>query len=163
MNPPNYSDEPGERQLRVFLAQHRVRARIIAPGVPMPTVPLAAAAIGVDQDQIIKSLLFQDKHDAVVLAIAAGAGRIDRVQLAEIAQLSKLKLAAPEIVFAKTGYPAGGVAPIGHRIAIPVVMDERVLSFDPVYGGGGSEITLLEISPKTIVDLTGAAIAKIVE
>ena len=51
--------DAGEARLRAYLTEHGVVARIVSPGVPMPTVPLAAAAIGVHESQIIKSVLFQ--------------------------------------------------------------------------------------------------------
>jgi prolyl-tRNA editing enzyme YbaK/EbsC (Cys-tRNA(Pro) deacylase) len=154
--------EAGEARLRAFLAEHGVIARIIAPGMPMPTVPLAAAAIGVEERQIIKSVLFAGKSGAVVLGIACGSGRIDRNALATASGLGKLKLAAPEIVLERTGFPAGGVSPIGHATVIPVVIDRAVFTHDLVYGGAGSETTLLEIAPQRIVELTGAVVADIV-
>jgi Cys-tRNA(Pro) deacylase len=154
-------DEAGEARLRDFLARRRIAAKILFPGVPMPTVPLAAAAIGVCEDQIVKSVVFESKNGDVVLAIASGSARIDRVRLAAVSGTGKLTLAKPDRVHAVTGYPAGGVAPVGHRTSIPVVVDSRVLAQDLVFGGGGSERTLLEISPQRILDLTGATIAAI--
>lgn len=163
MNTDDSLNHTGELQLRDFLANRGMAARIHRPGVPMPTVPLAAAAIGVREEQIIKSVLFQDKQGAVVLGIASGAGRIDRAMLAAAAGLSKLKLAPPEVVLASTGYPAGGVAPVGHRTVIPVVIDRRVMALETVFGGGGSEATLLEIDPRAIAECTGATVADILE
>src|SRR5688572_10347881 len=50
-----------------------IAAEMIEPGVPTPTVPEAAIALGVDQRQIIKSLLFASKRGEVVLAVLSGA------------------------------------------------------------------------------------------
>jgi prolyl-tRNA editing enzyme YbaK/EbsC (Cys-tRNA(Pro) deacylase) len=153
---------PGEARLRSYLAAADVVAEILAPRVPMPTVPLAAAAIGVREEQIIKSVLFRTKPGEVVLAIASGSARIDRSVLSQITGLPGLKLADAPTVMARTGYPAGGVAPVGHASHFPVVIDRRVMELDEVYGGAGSEETLLRISPVDIERLTGAIVADIV-
>ncbi|MCC6792941.1 MAG: YbaK/EbsC family protein [Thermomicrobiales bacterium] len=128
----------------------------------MPTVPLAAAAIGVREDQIIKSVLFRTKPGEVALAIVSGTARIDRSVLEQVTGLPGLKLADPSTVLHRTGYPAGGVAPIGHATQFPVVIDLRVMDQDVVYGGAGSEETLLRIAPFDIERLTGAIVADIV-
>jgi len=148
----------GEAQLRAFLAATEIWAEVLTPGVPMPTVPLAAAAIGVREEQIIKSVLFKDRSGSVALAIASGTARIDRHRLSQITGLPSLTLADPDSVLAATGYPAGGVAPVGHASRFPVVIDRRVMELDAVYGGAGSEETLLRIAPTDIARLTGAIV-----
>jgi Cys-tRNA(Pro) deacylase len=128
----------------------------------MPTVPLAAAAIGVDEDQIIKSLLFRDNGGEFVLAIASGRARIDRDLLATVTGLDRPRLADPPTVLAVTGFPAGGVAPVGHATLVRVVLDRRAAALDTVYGGGGAENVLLRMSPRDIIRLTSAEVADIV-
>ena len=153
--------EHGHPRLRAFLAENGEQAEIVAPGVPMPTVPLAAAAIRVRDEQIIKSVLFEDRAGAVVLAIACGTARIDRRRLADVAGIPGLKLAGAETVLAATGFPAGGVSPIGHANRFPVVIDRRVMEQNVVFGGAGTEDTLLRIAPSDIARLTNAVIADI--
>jgi Cys-tRNA(Pro) deacylase len=150
----------GER-LIAYLAAHNVDAELIEPGVPMPTVPLAAAAIGVAEDQIIKSLLFRDANGECVLAIASGTARIDRNLLAQTCGLVKPRLADPATVLSVTGFPAGGVSPVGHATPIRVVVGRRAAELPTVYGGGGTEDVLLRIDPRDIVRLTNATIANI--
>jgi prolyl-tRNA editing enzyme YbaK/EbsC (Cys-tRNA(Pro) deacylase) len=144
------------RTLVSFLRESSVDAELIQPGVPMPTVPLAARAIGVEDDQIIKSVLFKGKEGELVLAIASGTARIDRAALEAIAGTSKLKLADAETVLAATGFPAGGVAPVGHLTKVTVVVDRRVMGLPEIFGGGGAEDVLLRIRPQDIVALTAA-------
>lgn len=140
-----------------------VEAELLEPGVPMPTVPLAAAAIGVSESAIIKSVLFEDRAGRVVLAIANGPSRISRPLLTLAFGAPKLWLASPGLVLEQTGFPAGGVSPVGHKVAIPVIVDAGVMREVWVYGGGGTEDALLKIQPTDIVRVTGAKIATIVE
>jgi prolyl-tRNA editing enzyme YbaK/EbsC (Cys-tRNA(Pro) deacylase) len=152
---------PTERLVR-FLRAHDVDAEVVEPGVPMPTVPLAAAAIGVRPEQILKSLLFMDRRGACVLVIACGTGRIASDRLATVSGLDRPRLADPETVFRVTGYPAGGVAPVGHASPLRVLVDRRAAALDVAYGGGGAEELLLRIRPEDIVRLTGAEVVDLV-
>jgi prolyl-tRNA editing enzyme YbaK/EbsC (Cys-tRNA(Pro) deacylase) len=63
----------------------------------------------------------------------------------------KVRMAAADVVLEVTGYPAGGVPPFGHRTAVPALLDAAVLAgraddAATVYGGGGDEETMLEIT-----------------
>jgi Cys-tRNA(Pro) deacylase len=149
--------------LLAYLERYDCPATLHQPGVPMPTVPLAAGAIGVSPDQILKSLLFVSDTGAVVLAIASGTGKINRARLAAVSGAAKLKMADAATVQRVTGYPVGGVAPVGHAEPVPVVIDERVMALPVAFGGGGAEDVLLEIDPSAIQRLTGATVADIAD
>ena len=129
----------------------------------MPTVTEAARAIGVAPELILKSLLFVTASGAAVLAIAAGTGKVNRSRLAAASGHTALSLADPDTVQRVTGYPVGGVAPVGHAEAVPVVIDQRVMALPLAYGGGGAEELLLAISPLDIQRLTGAFVADIAD
>ena len=67
--------------LACFIAQHDIAAEIVPMTIETPTVPAAAAALGVSPTQIIKSLLFMVR-DQPVLVIASGETMVDRGILA---------------------------------------------------------------------------------
>ncbi len=147
--------------LAAYLRDAGVDHEFVAPGVPMPTVPLAAAAIGVADDAILKTIVFRSPDGVCVAAVASGTGRIDRAKLAAVAGLPSLKMAAPDVVLRVTGFPAGGVSPVGHAEPIAVVIDERVMDLPEAWGGGGDERLLLRLRPEDIRRLTGATVADI--
>jgi prolyl-tRNA editing enzyme YbaK/EbsC (Cys-tRNA(Pro) deacylase) len=149
--------------LEDFLRAARIQAEIVAPGAHMPTVEAAAAAMRVAPEQIFKSILFQARDGRCVLAIAAGTARIDRGRVEAASGLAGLKLAKPDVVFAKTGYPAGGTPPVGHREAFPVVVDTRVAVQPFGYAGGGRPELLVKIRPADILRLTGAQVRDLTE
>jgi Cys-tRNA(Pro) deacylase len=147
--------------LEQMIANGAITAELIAPGVPTPTVPDAAAALGVDERQIVKSLLFAAKDGSVVLAVLSGASRVDRKKLRELTGLRGLELAPAEVVLEKTGYPAGGTPPVGHVMTLDVVIDSSVTELPVVFGGGGRIDSLLRITPDEIVRVTNATVADI--
>ena len=146
-------------RLAAYLEKAGVDHAFVAPNVPVPTVPAAAEAIGVAESAILKTLLFEAADGSCVAAIASGPAKVDRRKLAAVVELAKLRFASPETVLRVTGFPAGGVAPVGHATAIPVVVDAAVLDLPEAWGGGGDESLLLRIAPADIIRLTNATIA----
>ena len=140
-----------------------IDAEMIEPGVPTPTVPDAAKALGVEERQIIKSLLFSAKNGEVVLAILSGASRVSRKLLREASGLTGLDLADPAVVLDRTGYPAGGTPPVGHVSPLNVVVDTGMMDLPVVFGGGGRVDSLLRITPQEIVRVTNATLAPIAD
>ncbi len=155
--------EPSTERVAAFIAAHGLDAEIIATPDGAPTVELAAAALGVDVDQIIKTLVFVDSRDRLVIAIARGTGRVDRVRLADYAGCGKLKLAPAALVLESTGYPPGGVAPVDLPSEAIVIVDEQVLAQPVVYGGSGTDLHMMRIRSEDIVRLNNAAIADILQ
>ncbi len=145
-----------------FLAEQGIAAELVPMAAETPTVPAAAAALGVETGQIIKSLLFLVR-DAPVLIIASGETLVDRVRVAARYGVGKkqIKLADPETVLRLTGYPVGGVPPFGHTAALPVLLDRAVLAWETIYGGGGDDHTLLRIAPGELARVTGAEITEL--
>ncbi len=156
------SDESAPSHLLAFLAEHGVDHEIVAPGVPMPTVPAAAAAIGVGVAQILKTLLFEDRAGGFVVAIACGIGRVDRARLAAVTGSEKLRVADAADILHVTGYPAGGVAPLALPQHLPVIVDAAVMKLPVAWGGAGREELLLRVAPADIVRLNNASVAEIV-
>ncbi|MBI3959940.1 MAG: YbaK/EbsC family protein [Chloroflexi bacterium] len=150
MNPRTSAD------LARFITEQSIRARLIAGIGETPTVPAAAAALGVQAEQIIKTLLFlvetpNAEAPTAVVVISNGASRVEKALLAERFGVGKkrVKLTPPAVVLELLGYPAGGVPPFGHVTRLPVLLDEAITAFGDdalVYGGGGDDRTMLELT-----------------
>lgn len=145
-----------------FILERDLQAEIVAPGAHMPTVDAAAAAMKVQPEQIFKSILFQAKNGQCVMVIACGNGRVDLGRVKAMTGLDGLKLAKPDVVFAKTGYPAGGTPPVGHREKFPVIVDVRVAAQEWGYAGGGQPEFLVKIKSADIIRLTDAAVHDVI-
>ncbi|MBP2671791.1 MAG: Cys-tRNA(Pro) deacylase [candidate division NC10 bacterium] len=145
-----------------YIAAHGLQAEIVAPGTHMPTVDTAAAAMGVPPEQIFKSILFQSPAGRCVMVVASGNARVDVRRVESLTGIVNLKLAKPAVVFAKTGYPAGGTPPVGHRERVPVIVDTRVAAQPWGYAGGGRAELLVRIQSADIVRLAGAMVADVI-
>ncbi len=145
--------------LEEFMRKNHIPGEILHLDVPTPTVETAAAAVGSDPESIVKSLLFTI-NDNLVLAITCGPTHIDRRAIAAFFQVGrkKVKLADPQTVLEATGYQVGAMPPFGHHAPLSTLIDQRVLHKNEIYAGGGSDQTLLRISPETILNVTQAKV-----
>jgi len=153
--------EPSTARVAAFIARHELDAEIISTPAGVPTVESAAAALGVPADQILKTLVFTGPTGEVVIAIACGTGRVDRRKLANAAGLAKVVIASPDVVFASTGYPAGGVAPVDLPTRAIVVIDEQVMLQEQLFGGSGTDLHMLRVRSADIVRLNDARVDSI--
>jgi prolyl-tRNA editing enzyme YbaK/EbsC (Cys-tRNA(Pro) deacylase) len=153
-----------QSDLQNYINQQGIRARLIPDMGHTPTVPAAAQVLGVEPDQIIKTLLFVlepgEKAGQVppaVVVIGNGENRISKKALGQHFGLNpkRVKLAPAATVIELLGYPPGGVPPFGHRTTLPVILDQSVVTLrerysDRIFGGGGDNHTMLEL---TVSDL----------
>jgi Cys-tRNA(Pro) deacylase len=151
--------------LENYLRQNGVEAKIIRFERPTSTVEEAEKALGVSKEQIIKTILFTDEKGIPIATIVTGDQRVNEQKLAGVLRTNRIKIARPSAVRSITGFDAGGVPPVGHtqKNRITYLIDRKVMIFDKVYGGGGTNFTMLEISPKDIKRLMNAQIVDITE
>ena len=154
---------PPMLDLADFIRAQALDAEMVAPGVPMPTVDAAAAALHVPPERIFKSILFVSRDGQCVMGVACGKTRVDANRLAALTGTEPLRLASPEVALRVTGYPAGGTPPIGHRERFPVVVDTRVAAQEWGWAGGGRKELMVRIRSADIVRVTGAQVGDIVE
>jgi prolyl-tRNA editing enzyme YbaK/EbsC (Cys-tRNA(Pro) deacylase) len=111
----------------------------------------AAAAIGVAEAQIVKSLIFAVDGE-VVLAYVSGANRLDERKLAVAAGGLRCTRVDADKVREVTGFPIGGVPPFGHATHLRVFIDPDLLAFDEVWAAAGTWHDVFGIEPRALVE-----------
>ncbi|ADB57983.1 aminoacyl-tRNA deacylase [Archaeoglobus profundus] len=145
----------GVEWLKNYIKEKSINAKIIEVR-RASTVKEAAEELGCSKRQIVKSIVLAAEDEAVI-AIVDGTSSVDLKRVEELVG-KKVRVAGKNEVLDLIGFPAGGVPPIGHDCK--VILDERVLENERVYGGGGDEKHLLLVSPSDIVK-DGAVVARI--
>ncbi len=152
------------------LAVARVRAALVAAGVEgevreladsTRTAADAAAALGCEVAQIVKSLVFRGvQTDRPVLVLASGAHRVDQTVVA--ATLGEpIEQAVAAFVRERCGFEFGGVAPVGHLEPPRAFVDESLFEHGVLWAAGGSPHAVFELTPDTLVRITDGTVGPV--
>ena len=117
----------------------------------------AAAAIGVSVGQIVKSLVFGVDTE-IVMALVSGSNQLDEKKLALAAGGAKCSRVDADAVRAATGYPIGGVPPLGLATQMRIFIDPDLLQYDEVWAAAGTWNDVFAIKPDSLVLSTGGLI-----
>ncbi|WP_119678052.1 YbaK/EbsC family protein [Indioceanicola profundi] len=131
------------------------------------TAAEAAAVIGCDVGQIAKSIIFRTRESSrPVLVVASGMNRVNEAvvgrRLADRIGGERLVKADPEFVRTSTGFPIGGVAPVGHTVPPITLFDQDLLKFETVYAAAGTPNSIFAITPEALLRLTGGVTGEVV-
>ncbi len=151
-------------KLHLMTPQERVQAALDDLGIESSLVEFdasthtaadAAAAVGCELGQIVKTLFFL-ADGRPTLALVAGDRQCDTALLATIVGVGrkKLRMGSPDDVIRYTGYPVGGVAPVGTTEPCDVVADESLQRFDRVWAAAGNGNTVFPIETKSLIEAT---------
>jgi prolyl-tRNA editing enzyme YbaK/EbsC (Cys-tRNA(Pro) deacylase) len=129
------------------------------------TAAEAAAAVGAQIGQIVKSLVFvapaYDGTLEAILVLASGANQVDVGQLAAVTGEPHVRRASADEARALTGFAIGGIPPFGHARPLRTIMDTDLGRFPIVWAAAGTPNAVFQIAPATLRLLTEAVVAPI--
>ncbi|GJM38883.1 MAG: aminoacyl-tRNA deacylase [Acidimicrobiales bacterium] len=116
----------------------------------------AAAAIGCDVAQIVKSLVVIGP-DGPALALTAGHHRVDLDKLSDHLG-GPVRMSDAETARSATGFAIGGTPPFGHPEPLPTFLDPSLLDHEIVYGAAGTPDSCFPIGPEVLRGVTNATV-----
>ena len=146
--------EPVER-VSSFLRNAGAEARIEEFAEETPTAADAAAAVGCELDQIVKSLVLVCDGRPVV-ALVPGDRRGDLEKVARVVGSTAARVASREEVELATGFTPGAVAPFPLPQVETVLIDRTLLRHPLVWAGAGSARHLVGLPPAELGRLARA-------
>lgn len=120
----------------------------------------AATVIGCDVAQIAKSLVFRTASGRPVLVVASGVNRVDEKKVSALFG-KKIVRADADFVREVTGFPIGGVAPVGHSTKLDILLDEDLRSLDPIWAAAGTPNAVFRLTADALARLTGGRFADV--
>jgi prolyl-tRNA editing enzyme YbaK/EbsC (Cys-tRNA(Pro) deacylase) len=128
--------------------QQRLRERGLEVAVRMlpasaRTAPEAAAAVGCEVGQIVKSLVFV-RAEEPVMVLCAGDRRVASDRLG-------LRAATAEEARAATGFAIGGIPPLGHDRPLETLIDESLRRFATVWSAAGTPHAVFELDTDALI------------
>ncbi|KAB1185080.1 MULTISPECIES: YbaK/EbsC family protein [Haloferax] len=124
----------------------------------------AAAAIGCDVAQIVKSIVMR-VGDETVIVLTSGANRVDETKLAaefDVDADSVRSANASEVKDA-TGWSIGGVPPTCHTTDCPVLADPTFDSFGEIWAAAGTPETVFRLTPDDLQMLSNPRVVDVFE
>lgn len=115
-------------------------------GAPTATAPEAAAAIGCQLGQVVKTLVFI-ADGRPTIALVAGDRHVDLSRLAALVGVSRKRfaMATPAQVREITGYDVGSVSPVGLGNPCDIVVDDSLHRFATAWAAAGTHDALFGV------------------
>ncbi|PBC82906.1 Cys-tRNA(Pro) deacylase, prolyl-tRNA editing enzyme YbaK/EbsC [Streptomyces sp. 2224.1] len=120
----------------------------------------AAAAVGCELAQIVKSLVFAVDGQPV-LVLMDGASRVDPERVRTELGAAEVARADAALVRETTGYAIGGVPPFGHRTRTRVLADRGLLAHDTVWAAAGTPHTVFPLAPAALIEYAGGRVVDV--
>jgi len=120
----------------------------------------AAEQLGLDPSAVFKTLV-AEVDGALVVGIVPVSGQLDLKALASAVGGKKAAMADPAAAERTTGYVVGGISPLGQHKRLPTVLDGSALDRSTIYVSGGKRGLDVGLTPRDLVDLLDATVARI--
>jgi prolyl-tRNA editing enzyme YbaK/EbsC (Cys-tRNA(Pro) deacylase) len=163
---PETTDHVGIQRVRDAAARKGVEIDVTVFDQSTHTAAEAAAAVGAELGQIVKSLVFVAPGDGglePILCLVAGHNRVDLARLAAVTGERDVRRATAREADELTGFTIGGIPPIGHIQPVRVIMDPDLGRFQTVWAAAGTPTAVFPVPPATLRTLANATVAPITE
>ncbi len=134
------------------LRQHKVD---LIPHVyewePRGGTAASAAHLGVDEHEVIKTLIFEDDRRSPLCILMHGDREVSAKNLARHIGCKTVAPCTPEVADRHSGYQVGGTSPFGLRRAMPIYCERSITTLPRLFINGGARGFLVELSPAELV------------
>lgn len=112
---------------------------------------VSSAKLGVDEHEVVKTLVFEDEKKAPFLVLMHGDRQVSTKALARALGKKTVQPCAPEVAQRHTGYQVGGTSPFGTKKALPVACERSITTLPRLFINGGGRGFLVSLSPAELV------------
>ncbi len=116
----------------------------------------AADALGLEEHQVIKTLIMMDEHSEPFLVLMHGDKHISTKALARELGVKKVRPCGPNEAKLYSGYLVGGISPFGTKRKMKVCVEASILELESLYINAGKRGLLACIAPKIIISVLDA-------
>jgi Cys-tRNA(Pro) deacylase len=115
----------------------------------------SARQLGVDEHQVIKTLVMQDDKAQPLIVLMHGDRQVSTKNLARAMGVKSVEPCAPEVAQRHSGYLVGGTSPFGTRKPLAVWVESSVLTLDRIFINGGRRGYLVGLEPGILLSALG--------
>lgn len=118
--------------------------------VPRGGTKASAAALGVDEHAVIKTLVFEDDDRRPLIVLMHGDREVSGKELARVLERKRVVPCDPAVAEKHTGYQVGGTSPFGLRRPLPIHVEATILALERIYINGGRRGLLVSLPPSEL-------------
>ena len=148
-----------EAKIRRFIGDNGILCEHLLFEKSCHSVREAARTANAEPEDFVKSICMIGPKETMIVAIVKGEDRASTSRVAKALGAVRTRIASPEEMMEKTGYPVGGTPPFG--FAATFLVDPRVMEKEHVYAGGGSDKSLVKVSPAEMVKANGGRVVRV--
>jgi Cys-tRNA(Pro) deacylase len=119
--------------------------------------------MGVDEHQVIKTLIMENQSKAPLIVLMHGDQDVSTRALARSTGQRSIRPCDPAVAERHSGYQVGGTSPFGTRRPMPVYCQASILQLPHIYINGGKRGYIISLDPQDmgkVLDLIPVDIAR---
>ena len=148
-----------EQKIKEYMIENNVQGEHLTFEQSCHSVKAAAKAVKATPEDLVKNICLVTDDGHLIIGVVKGEDRVSTKRIGKALGIAPPRIATPEEILAKSGYPAGGVPSFGYKGQF--LVDPRVMEKDLVYTGGGSPNALIKISTQELQKVNRGLVVRI--
>ena len=111
----------------------------------------SAAAFGVDEHIVIKTLIWQVEDKSPLCVLMHGDREVSAKNLARAMGTKTVAPCTPDVADRHSGYQIGGTSPFGLKRQMPIFVERSILALPKIFINGGARGFLVSLAPAELV------------
>lgn len=111
----------------------------------------SAAAFGVDEHIVIKTLIWQAEDKSPLCVLMHGDREVSAKNLARAIGTKTVAPCPPDVADRHSGYQIGGTSPFGLKRQMPIFVERSILALPKIFINGGARGFLVSLAPEELV------------
>ena len=121
----------------------------------------SAAELGVDEHQMIKTLIMEDETANPMIVLMHGDHEVSTRSLARELGVKHIRPCDPKTADRHSGYQVGGTSPFGTKRAMPVYCESGISELPRIYINGGKRGYIISLETQAALRLLSAKLVSI--
>ncbi len=148
-----------EEKVKQYILKNNIPAEQLLFEQSCHSVQEAAEAVNALPGDLVKNICMLDKEGNLIVAIVSGEDRVSTKRVGKALNIDAPRIAQPEEILEKTGFPCGGVPSFGYKATF--IIDDKVTGKEIIFSGGGSTHSLVRMKSRDLLKANKGMVARI--